>query len=94
MFLNANIMSDKKTIGTSKTWLIIHAIVYAIIMIILWSIYAHQDVGVFGNMYPWPAWFTTALGIVLLGHLCNVVFDSNRNHEDKYYEKYLYERDH
>lgn len=78
----------------SWTWLIIHAIITGIILAILWVIYAKQDAASFGSTYPWPAWFTSALGILLLGHLCDVVFDSNRNHQDKYYEKYLYEKDH
>jgi hypothetical protein len=74
--------------------LVIHAILYGIIITIMWIVYAHQDAASFGRTYPWPAWFTTGLGITVVGHLCNVFFDSNRNHEDKYYEKYLYERDH
>jgi hypothetical protein len=87
-------MSEKEYKAPSWKLLIVHAIVYGIIITILWVIYARQDAASSGNTYPWPAWFTTGLGIVLVGHLCNVFFDSNRNHEDKYYEKFLYEKDH
>jgi len=86
-------MSQKEYKAPSWKLLVVHAIVYGIIMVILWSIYGHQAKASFGRTYPWPAWFTTGLGIILLGHLCNVFFDSNRNHEDKYYEKYLYEKE-
>jgi uncharacterized integral membrane protein len=74
--------------------LVVHAIVYGIIIAIMWIVFAHQNKASFGRTYPWPAWFTTGLGIILLGHICNVFFDSNRNLEDKYYEKYLWEKDH
>jgi uncharacterized integral membrane protein len=74
--------------------LVVHAIVYGIIIAIMWIVFAHQNKVSFGRTYPWPAWFTTGLGIILLGHICNVFFDSNRNLEDKYYEKYLWEKDH
>jgi hypothetical protein len=87
-------MSQKEYKAPSWKLLVLHAIVYGIIITIMWVVYAKQDAASFGSTYPWPAWFTTGLGIVLLGHLCNVFFDSNRNHEDKYYEKYLYEKDH
>ena len=86
-------MNQKEYKAPSWKLLLVHAIVYGIIMAIMWTVYVHQDAAAFGRAYPWPAWFTTGLGIILLGHTCNVFFDSNRNHEDKYYEKYLYEKE-
>ncbi len=87
---------DQKKEYKAPSWklLVVHAIIYGIGIAIMWVIYGQQNAASHGATYPWPAWFTTGWGIVVLGQLCNVFFDSNRNHQDKYYEKYLYEKDH
>ena len=87
-------MSDTTYKGPSKTYLLINAILFAIAITIMWIVYLQADKASHGSTYPWPAWFTSGWGLFLLGHFCNVYFDSNKNHQDKNYEKYLYERDH
>lgn len=59
----------------------------------MWVVYAKQDAAHFGSYYPWPAWFTSGWGIALIAHFCHVFFDNNRDHQDRYYEKYLYEKE-
>jgi len=76
-----------KPTGRQKMWLLIHFIVFAIGVIIMWTTY---DKGVKGWAYPWPAWITAAWGLWLLGHVC-ILFTS---YEDKYLDKYKVETQH
>jgi len=56
--------------------MLIHIIIYAIAVVIMWTTY---DKGQTHWTYPWPAWITAAWGLAVLGHLC-IVF---RTYEDK-----------
>jgi hypothetical protein len=62
--------------GSQKMMVLIHMIVYAIAVVIMWTTY---DKGHTRWTYPWPAWITAAWGLGLIGHLC-IVF---RSYEDK-----------
>lgn len=78
----------------SKKFFIIHLVVFLIAITALWINYYLVNKAAHGAAYPWECWITGAWFIALTGHFCNTYFDSNKNHSDKQYEKYLYERSH
>lgn len=70
-------MSNRiKATSRQKSLLVLHAIIFIIGNVIMWSTY---DKGVKGWAYPWPAWITAAWALWLLGHFC-ILFTS---YEDK-----------
>jgi len=52
-----------------KRMFIIHVIVFAIAVVLMWTTY---DKGVKGWAYPWPAWITAAWGLGIIGHWCSL----------------------
>jgi hypothetical protein len=79
----------------SKTLFFIHLIVYVIAMLILWLVvYRNHDAQLQGDAYPWEGWFTGTWFLVVVAHFCNTFFDNNKDNQDKYYLKYLWEKEH
>jgi 2TM domain len=78
----------------SKKVLYIHIVVYIVTMAVLWYIYYVHNAKLEGAAYPWEGWLTGTWFLALTGHFCNTFFDNNRNNQDKFYMKYLYEKDH
>lgn len=66
------------------SFLLLHMVVFAIGVTIMWLTY---DKGVKGWAYPWPAWVTAAWAMWLTGHIC-VTFTS---YEDKGLKQYRHE---
>ena len=67
--------------GRQKSIFLLHLVVYAIAVVVMWTTY---DKGVVGWAYPWPAWITAAWGLAIVGHACQVF----RSYEDKGYMEY------
>ncbi len=65
-----------KPTGRQKSILIVHALVFAVVTFLMWTLY---DKGATSWVYPWPAWITAAWGLGLVGHIC-ALFTSYEDH--------------
>jgi len=82
-------MARKKIAPTAKqrSRLLIHAVIFAIVNIILWLTYDKAPLRVEsgGEAYKWVSWITAAWGLALTGHWAALY----RNYEDRYMNDYL-----
>jgi hypothetical protein len=56
-----------KPTARQKSILYIHIALFTIATIVMWTTY---DKGATTWVYPWPAWFTAAWALSLVGHFC------------------------
>lgn len=71
-----------KPTGRQKSMFYLHAVIYAIGVIIMVMI--HHKQGEHHWAYPWHAWIIAAWGLALIGHGCAVFL----SYEDKGHEDY------
>lgn len=67
----ARIPARKKQVS----YWILHFIIFAVVMAILWYICYH---GTSGFVYPWPIWINLAWGLSVIAHACLIW----ANHDD------------
>ena len=56
-----------KPTARQKMILLVHFIAFTVVTILMWTLY---DKGATSWVYPWPAWFTAAWALSLVGHVC------------------------